>query len=755
MSDKYIVIAGKRIPINCDAAVLTFDVPGNPSFYAPPADKLVQLQQMRPSGRSYSNRRGLRLQPHEFAAVTQDEMARMQEEVMQVVLHHDVTFTAEKCFSVLLSRGLSTHFMINHDGTLIQALDVYHASWATGANNGGCIAIDLNNPVKLEYAKSDPANPPRQVHQGKVNGSMKVALGYTDAQYATLIALFRAFVTPIKLDAKTYWVPLPKLASNFFPPMDAEGQVIDRLIHGHTEFVGFMGHWHCEAQKWDPGPGFDWLRVLAGVHGERNSFPVLLEDGSNLADLQGEGLKAQLEQFYDNVESSETGGWYPVGANQSWHSGIHLHVDRDKPVLSMAKGTIVAVRNAKRVDLGDPGFVVVRHEMKVDVTTVVEGEEEPEPVYWWSVYMHLGRMETLEQLGAVPWVNTLLGGVFEPPAADMFDLGTLDTGFPPEKRPPRTVDGTTPSKFDRQGFWDGHIVLCEIPVDSGEQLGFVGEFGSNEWNLEPQIHVEVISALNLFDRERDSASAREWVLAEGDKDSNSLVSIDKVVAPILQRAVTFESQEQAERVVKTSEIQAFFVDGSAAAERERFRRMICFHQSEWSPRMAWDKTAATAVGWQWETQEAFSRWLVTWVPFQWMTQEVTGHCKFPESHQFYTYHPITFLDFLNRSYSGSAGDTAEAVSESELGDAQQQAAARERELEDQLAVYQNRIAAGEELTAEEQEAYDALLLQVDRHFGSQGEANIFGGDEQWLYDGSFDTWEPGEWDPPVTADDEF
>src|SRR5690606_10932442 len=136
--------------------------------------------------------------------------------------------------------------------------------WATGQNNNWCIAIDLNNPAKLEYAASDPANPPRGVFQGKVNGSNKVALGYTEAQYGTLIALFRALIYKVVVNGVNF-IPLPVLATNCFPPMNAEGEVIDRLIQNRIEFIGFMGHWHCEAQKWDPGPGFDWNKVVAGI----------------------------------------------------------------------------------------------------------------------------------------------------------------------------------------------------------------------------------------------------------------------------------------------------------------------------------------------------------------------------------------------------------------------------------------------------------------------------------------------------------
>jgi N-acetyl-anhydromuramyl-L-alanine amidase AmpD len=32
-----------------------------------------------------------------------------------------------------------------------------------------------------------------------------------------------------------------------------------------TNFSGLLGHWHITTRKIDPGPAFDWDRLLAGV----------------------------------------------------------------------------------------------------------------------------------------------------------------------------------------------------------------------------------------------------------------------------------------------------------------------------------------------------------------------------------------------------------------------------------------------------------------------------------------------------------
>lgn len=73
--------------------------PGIPSFYYPPRTR---------------NHYGAR---NEFAAMLDAPDPRKQN-VNKVVLHHDGMPTSLGCFSVLKDRELSTHIMINFDGTV-------------------------------------------------------------------------------------------------------------------------------------------------------------------------------------------------------------------------------------------------------------------------------------------------------------------------------------------------------------------------------------------------------------------------------------------------------------------------------------------------------------------------------------------------------------------------------------------------------------------------------------------------------------
>ncbi|WP_043411058.1 hypothetical protein, partial [Archangium violaceum] len=53
--------------------------------------------------------------------------------------------------------------------------------------------------------------------------------------------------------------------------------------------------------------------------------------------------KNQLGNYYTNNETAD-GGWYPIGANQTWHNGIHLTASRGAPIHSIAKGKLIAAR---------------------------------------------------------------------------------------------------------------------------------------------------------------------------------------------------------------------------------------------------------------------------------------------------------------------------------------------------------------------------------------------------------------------------
>ncbi|MBO4350469.1 MAG: N-acetylmuramoyl-L-alanine amidase [Proteobacteria bacterium] len=748
--DKYIVFAGRKIPISTSYPVFLFENDSAPSYYHPDRhlspDKLMQMALLRPTLQNYSFRfdkqNRFNRTFEQLFNVPREEVEALGQHIIQIALHHDVTMNAIETYNVLCTRGLSTHFCVNYDGALYQYMDCYHTAWATGDNNNWCIAIDMNNPVYPELRSQDPAGALREIYQGKVNGSLKTMLGYTEAQYETIIALMKAFVSPVNVPGEPDpWIPLPVVAENCFPPISETGEVINRLLANCTQFKGFLGHYHCSANKWDPGPAFDWLRVLSGIKGKRNSLPIMLdEDNKNIADCGGERLNKLFDTYYHNAENSN-GGWYPVGSNQSWHSGIHLSAPEGSPIINMMEGTIVAIRNVKTVALGDPSFVLVRHERE---ETGPDGN--PRKVFWYSLYMHLQRMKDEEDCAKIPWVAGLLGTDFTPPDSVIHDLRESNRFY--EQGVPHVVDGTVPRKNYKEileAFFRGDIILTQIPCDAGSVIGTIGVFGDKPDRRIHQVHVEVFSAENLF--AHGSAQMGSWGLAEGDYSEYSLVNVKKLIKPIKDFVKSMNATGKDPTFLKTSEIGAFYQMSEAnvyASRRDEFRSLICYHRSEWSPLMNWTKTAVHSVGWQWESEKEFGEWLVLWLPFQWMTTDVTTALDLPRKHYFFTYHPIYMLEQLNQTYAGDIRQTAEEASDGEFKDNANEVANRLAE----LIKLNKRLENGEELSPAEKARHDELYELMDDHLddekGDIGSETVY----DYNYDPNFERWEPGEWQPP-------
>ena len=748
--EKYIIFAGRKVPINMNYPVLLYDNGTGPSYYHPELtlspEKLVQMELLRPTRQNFCARfgRGMSFNRtyEQLFGITRDEIDALGQHICQIALHHDVTMNAMDTFNVLCTRGLSTHFCVNYDGTLYQYMDPYHMAWATGENNNVSVAIDMNNPVYPELRNEDPANGMRDLYQGKINGSLKTMLGYTEPQYETIIALIKALISPVMTPGEVDpWIPLPIVAENCFPPISETGEVINRLLRDSTKFRGFLGHYHCSANKWDPGPAFDWLRVLSGIKGKRNSLPMLIgEPGErrNLSECGGQVLADLLTQYYRNAETA-SGGWYPVGANQSWHSGIHLTGEEGTPILNMMEGTIVAVRNVRTVDLGDPSFVLVRHEREED-----DESGNPHKVYWYSLFMHLHHMVKDEEFRAVPWVSELLGPDIEAPDKIAYNMDANARNY--ERGVPHVVDGTVKSKNPNDildGFFRGDIILTNIPCGAGVQVGTIGVFGNTPDQLRKQVHIEVFSSENIF--QHGNAQKNSWLIIEGDSSEYSLVRVKKLLRPI--REFVQGQTGKVPTLLKSSEIGGFYGMGDKeylSARRDDFRRMICFHRSEWSPLMNWTKTAIQSVGWQWESEASFGKWLLLWLPFQWMTKDVTTALDLPSKHYFFTYHPIFLLEQLNQTYAGDISQTAEEAGESEFRDNVNEVSDRLNE----LIRLNRKLENKEELSDAEKQRHEELYQLMDDHLDDERATTESETRYDYFYDSRFEQWEPGEWLPP-------
>ena len=325
-----------------------------------------------------------------------DDLLAAQEVIDMVVLHSDITLDSASCFRVLKARGYSTHFMIDWDGTIYQGTDVIrkaiHAACQdiTDVNNRS-IGIDLNC-LLINSAHSSIPSPAEsglanQFSQGgerrmsdaiDVNGVTWRSWGYTDAQYDSLIKLLKGLSTV-----------LPKL--KLTAPIDERGEILWRVPAPedmNPEKIGIYGHMHLTAEKFDPGPGFDWPRLLQGLSKEHNRFPLELVPGLSIPNLLTREKVAQLaDAFYRNTERSEQGGYYPVGLSCQWHGGCHLHTAQGAEVRAMFDGVVVAARNGDPAEIGSNNFVVLRHDVPF------EPNDDKKTFTFYSLYMHLRRFD--------------------------------------------------------------------------------------------------------------------------------------------------------------------------------------------------------------------------------------------------------------------------------------------------------------------------------------------------------------------------
>jgi N-acetyl-anhydromuramyl-L-alanine amidase AmpD len=202
------------------------------------------------------------------------------------VIHYDAAGTSRQCFKVLQDhRDLSVHFLLDVDGTLYQTLDVKERAWHAGAVNTRSVGVEIANIGAYAAGATNPlaewyrpeSNGPTALTiparfgdgglrtkgflgftarpgmiTGKIHEDEFEQYDYTPEQYEALARLTAALCTA-----------LPKIECRC-PTNDAgrplPGNLSDDALAGYR---GVLGHYHLDPGKVDPGPAFDWDRVIA------------------------------------------------------------------------------------------------------------------------------------------------------------------------------------------------------------------------------------------------------------------------------------------------------------------------------------------------------------------------------------------------------------------------------------------------------------------------------------------------------------
>ncbi len=212
----------------------------------------------------------------------------LQDVVDQFVMHYDVCGVSQQCFKVLHDRrGLSVHFMLDIDGTIYQTLDLKERAWHATISNSRSVGVEIASIGAYPTGKQDvlkkwyfPADdggtllrPPRTLGHlglrtvpfygrparpkavvGTVQGVELTQYDFTPEQYDSLI----------KLTATLCHV-FPKIKCDY--PRDKQGELIARVLPKNEwkAFQGVLGHYHVQKNKTDPGPAFDWEKVVGGA----------------------------------------------------------------------------------------------------------------------------------------------------------------------------------------------------------------------------------------------------------------------------------------------------------------------------------------------------------------------------------------------------------------------------------------------------------------------------------------------------------
>ena len=176
-------------------------------------------------------------------------------DVRMIITHFDVCLSAASCKRVLQKKGISSHFVVDNDGTIYQMVDPQHEGWHAGKYkvNRAAIGIDISNAVYTKYQswyrKKGFGNRPI-LENVKVHGSkVKECLGFYPVQ-------IEAYKELVKTLCNYYGIPLQM-------PMNEDGKVLmgvsKDVVKG--KFKGIANHFSVTRGKWDTA-NLDWDKVL-------------------------------------------------------------------------------------------------------------------------------------------------------------------------------------------------------------------------------------------------------------------------------------------------------------------------------------------------------------------------------------------------------------------------------------------------------------------------------------------------------------
>jgi len=177
-----------------------------------------------------------------------------------IVTHWDATLSAASCKRILEKRKISTHFVIDNDGTIVQLVDPQDIAWHAGIRkvNKASVGVDFSNAVYTKYNKAYAKKGfgLRPVIDGwRVHGwRPKPFLG----AYPIQIEAYKALLAALH---KHYDIPMEC-------PLDDDGNLLTG-IHKPSKkakFKGVVNHYNLSKKKWDT-LGLELDKILEEIRG--------------------------------------------------------------------------------------------------------------------------------------------------------------------------------------------------------------------------------------------------------------------------------------------------------------------------------------------------------------------------------------------------------------------------------------------------------------------------------------------------------
>jgi murein DD-endopeptidase MepM/ murein hydrolase activator NlpD len=580
----------------------------------------------------------------------------VQQYVRQFVIHLDGCADAAMCWHVLQNeRGLSCHFVLDNDGTLYQTLDLADCGYHAAGLNETSIGIEISNRGD---ARKDPSfyskkGIKREPVTCTIHGEKYVAFDYTDEQKKTMVALGRTLAKALPGIPLTYpqTVGGEPIWGRLRP---AEGLPEETILR--QTYSGYLGHYHITRQKWDPGP-WDFRWYMSQLSG-RWSFPIGLHGlAKNAKPELPEDAERALEATRDYYENNEKGGggYFPVGPMERYrlyHGGVHLHGDTGDRVFAPMPGQIVAARNAPpKSEIGSTNFVLMRHERKI-------GDAD---LRFYSLYMHLDYLDPSNKKLVLPkWMSSK-------------DWDESETS---------TVALNSPE-----------------PVQAGDVIGFMGEAGPER---RPTLHFEIFTDQRGYGGIKKLDTEKKWTLVLGNTDRR-FCSQKAILDPIEANS----EKKRKDGLIEQDELEWFFTE---SPDRDQFRWMVTYHNSEWAEKPDWTQTLLESDEFKkkvWGLKKDEIEDLVAnqILPTLWWTEALEKKLGLPSNGIAFTYHPITFLTWLAQKAEGGKKDSGIQLASSEdLASTHKNSALDDREDtngESMLRVGDDKVRVGQDYTLED------------------------------------------------------